>query len=169
MRPADAKTVADFLLVTLETEIPVTLRVFNAVPDDKLDYRPDSVSKSALDLLRHITLEDEWFLNAVSDGQFGPLPDQSDTCGLMTPADAIAQYTARVPPAIERVRAVPSEALARHVDLMGAFQMPAVGFLSLMLRHSVHHRGQLSSYLRSMGAKVPGIYGPSADTVMLSA
>jgi uncharacterized damage-inducible protein DinB len=34
----------------------------------------------------------------------------------------------------------------------------------LMCSHSVHHRGQLSAYLRPMGAKVPGIYGPSGDT-----
>ena len=43
-------------------------------------------------------------------------------------------------------------------------KMPAVTFLSLNVRHSVHHRGQLSSYLRPMGAKVPGIYGPSGDS-----
>jgi uncharacterized damage-inducible protein DinB len=43
-------------------------------------------------------------------------------------------------------------------------KMPAVEFLSLTLRHSAHHRGQLSAYLRAMGGKVPPIYGPTADT-----
>jgi uncharacterized damage-inducible protein DinB len=43
------------------------------------------------------------------------------------------------------------------------FDFPGVDYLSLSLRHSVHHRGQLSAYLRPMGAKVPGIYGPSGD------
>lgn len=169
MRPADAKTVADFLLATLTSEIPVTTRVFGAVPDDRLDYRPDAVSKTALELVRHITLEDEWMLNAVADGQFGPVPDQSDACGLMKPADAVAQYDARVSAAMARVKALPAEALTREVDLMGAFQMPAVQFLSLMIRHSTHHRGQLSAYLRAMGSKVPSIYGPSADTMTMSA
>jgi uncharacterized damage-inducible protein DinB len=51
------------------------------------------------------------------------------------------------------------------VDMFG-MQMPALQFLSLALRHSVHHRGQLSAYLRSAGSKVPAIYGPSADTPM---
>lgn len=165
MTPADAKIVADFLIRTLEAEIPITTGVLSAVPDGRLDYRPDNVSKSALDLMRHITLEDEWMLNAVADGVFGPVPDQSDACGLMTPADAAAMYRDRVTAAMARVRALPGEALTREVDLMGAFQMPAVGFLSLMIRHSAHHRGQLSSYLRAMGGKVPGIYGPSADTM----
>ncbi len=37
-------------------------------------------------------------------------------------------------------------------------------FLAMAIKHSVHHRGQLGTYLRAMGGKVPGIYGPSADT-----
>jgi len=57
MRSEEAKTVADFLLSTLEGEIPITTSVFGAVPGDKLDYRPDNVSKTALGLLRHVTLE----------------------------------------------------------------------------------------------------------------
>jgi uncharacterized damage-inducible protein DinB len=38
----------------------------------------------------------------------------------------------------------------------------------MMLRHSAHHRGQLSAYLRAMGGKVPSIYGPSADTMAVT-
>jgi uncharacterized damage-inducible protein DinB len=48
--------------------------------------------------------------------------------------------------------------------MFGVFQLPAVHFIALALKHSVHHRGQLSAYLRAMGGAVPGIYGPSADT-----
>jgi len=169
MTSADAQTIAHFLLATLETEIPVTTRVFSAVPGDRLDYRPDDVSKTALGLLRHITLEDEWFLNAVTDGRFAPAPDDSDACRLMTPADAIAHYSQRMPTAIARARTLPGEAFMQEIDLMGAFRLPAIQFLSMMVRHSVHHRGQLSAYLRAMGAKVPGIYGPSADSATASA
>ncbi|MBM3793379.1 MAG: hypothetical protein FJW31_04785 [Acidobacteria bacterium] len=49
------------------------------------------------------------------------------------------------------------------VDFMGVFQQPAVGFVTMAMNHSIHHRGQLSSYLRPMGAKVQAIYGMSAD------
>jgi uncharacterized damage-inducible protein DinB len=42
-------------------------------------------------------------------------------------------------------------------------------YLNLSLKHSVHHRGQLSAYLRPMGAKVPSIYGPSADEPLQAA
>jgi uncharacterized damage-inducible protein DinB len=43
------------------------------------------------------------------------------------------------------------------------FQSPAVVFLQIALNHSIHHRGQLSVYLRPMGSKVPSIYGESYD------
>lgn len=168
MTPADAKTVTDFLLATLETEIRLTTSVFRAVPHDKLDYRPDTVSKTALDLIRHIVLEDEWILAAVADGRFSPVPDQSEACGLMTPGEAAAQYPERIRAAMARVQALPAEALTRELDLMGMLRMPAVEFVSLMVRHSAHHRGQLSAYLRAMGGKVPAIYGPSADTLAVS-
>jgi uncharacterized damage-inducible protein DinB len=45
-----------------------------------------------------------------------------------------------------------------------AFQMPAALYLEFTVKHSVHHRGQLSTYLRPMGSKVPAIYGESYDS-----
>jgi uncharacterized damage-inducible protein DinB len=163
MNPAEAKTVANFLLAEIANEAQTTVRVFGAVPAGRLDYTPDPKSKTALGLLRHITLEDEWLLTGVANGQFVPPPDDSDACGIMTPQDAIARYNERIPAAMERVRALSGEDLTRIVDMLGFIQMPAINFLSLAVKHSAHHRGQLSTYLRPMGGKVPGIYGPSAD------
>ena len=163
MTPDAAHQIARFLIATIKAEIPITAGVFAAVPADRLEYRPHPMSKSALELLRHLTIEDEWFLNSVADGAFAAFPDDSDACGIRTPADAVAEYQRRLPAALERVAALPGDALTRPIDFFGGMKMPAVGYISLMMRHSIHHRGQLSAYLRSMGAKVPGIYGPSAD------
>jgi len=58
---------------------------------------------------------------------------------------------------------MPGEELNKVIDMFGMFQMPGVNFLAITVKHSVHHRGQLSSYLRAMGGKVPGIYVPTAD------
>lgn len=164
MNPADAKTVANFLLADFAHEVQTTARVLGAVPADRLDYRPDDKSKTALGLLRHITLEDEWFLNSIVTGTFTNPPDDSDACGIHTPAEAVARYQQRIPAALERVRALDPEQLTRTLDLLGMIQLPAINFISLGMKHSVHHRGQLSSYLRAMGGSVPGIYGPTADT-----
>jgi uncharacterized damage-inducible protein DinB len=160
----DTKTVADFLVADFENEMQTTLRVIEAVPNDHLDYRPDSKSKTTLGLVRHITLEDEWLLNCIADGQFTPPPDSSDACCIATPADAVARYKEKVPAALDRVRAMSGEKLANVIDLFGMMQAPGVNFLAMATKHSIHHRGQLSTYLRPMGGKVPGIYGPSADT-----
>ena len=53
--------------------------------------------------------------------------------------------------------------LAKQMDFRGMMTMPAVGFITFSMHHIIHHRGQLSSYIRPMGGHVPSIYGPSAD------
>jgi len=164
MNATEAKIIADYLVANFELEMQTTIGVLSAVPNDKLAYQPDPISKSGIGLVRHIVLEDEWLLNSIADGQFNPPPDDSDACGIMTPADGIAQYQVKLPAALTRVRAMSPEQLTQVIDLFGMIQMPAVDFLSLTLKHSVHHRGQLSSYIRPMGGRVPSIYGPSANT-----
>jgi len=49
------------------------------------------------------------------------------------------------------------------IPFFGVMEMPAVAYLNFMNLHTAHHRGQLSTYLRPMGSKVPSIYGGSAD------
>ena len=164
MNSNETKTVADFLVADFESEMETTLRVIEAVPNGRLDYRPDPKSKTALGLIRHITLEDEWLLNCIANGAFTPPPDDSDACGIMNPADAVARYKGKVRVALDRVRTLPGDKLTNVIDLLGMIQMPGINFLAMAAKHSVHHRGQLSTYLRPMGGKVPGIYGPSADT-----
>ena len=164
MNSAEAKIIADYLLGNFELEMQTTARVVGAVPYENLSYQPDALSKSGIGLVRHIVLEDEWFLNSIADGQFNPPPDDSDACGIMNPADGVAQYQAKMPAAIGRVRAMSPEQLTQVIDLFGIMQLRAVDFIGLALHHSIHHRGQLSSYIRPMGGKVPGVYGPSGDT-----
>ncbi|HEY3928153.1 MAG TPA: DinB family protein [Candidatus Koribacter sp.] len=164
MNPNEAKTVANFLLADFTYETQTTLRVLAAVPNTHLDYRPDEKAKTGLGLVRHIVLEDEWILTSIANGAFNQPPDDSDACGIMTPADGVARYQQRIPAAIERLRALSGEQLLQTLDLLGIVQMPAINFLAMSTKHSVHHRGQLSTYLRPMGGTVPGIYGPTADT-----
>lgn len=164
MDSTQAKTIAEFLITDFESEMQTTLRVISAVPNNRLDYQPDSKSKTGLGLVRHLTLEDEWLLNSIADGVFASPPDDSDACGIMSPADAAARYKVRVPAALDRVRAMSGEQLGNVIDLFGVIQGTGVNFLAITLKHSIHHRGQLSAYLRAMGGNVPGIYGPSADT-----
>ncbi|HUV68072.1 MAG TPA: DinB family protein [Terracidiphilus sp.] len=164
MGSAETKTVADFLIADFENEMQTTLRVMAAVPDGHLDYQPDAKAKTGLGLVRHIALEDAWLLNCIANGAFVPPPDGSDACGIMSPAEGVARYKKDTAAALSRVRAMTGDQLNTVLDLLGLMQAPGINFLSMALKHSVHHRGQLSTYVRPMGGTVPGIYGPSADT-----
>jgi uncharacterized damage-inducible protein DinB len=158
------RAIANLLVAEFEQEAQTTIKVISAVPDGGTGYQPDAKSKTALGLVRHIAVSDEWMLNAVITGAFGKPADESDTSGLMKPADGAAFYGTHVSAALAKVKAMSDEDLARTIDFFGMMQMPAVNLLSLALKHSIHHRGQLSAYLRAAGGKVPGIYGPSADS-----
>ena len=164
MNPTEVKNVANFLVADFENEMQTTLRIIEAVPASAQNYQPDAKSKTALGLVRHLALEDEWLLNCIANGSFTPPPDDSDACGIMCPADAVSRYKEKIPAALNRVRAMTGEQLSGLIDMFGMMKAPGINYLAMATKHSVHHRGQLSTYMRPMGGKVPGIYGPSADT-----
>jgi uncharacterized damage-inducible protein DinB len=83
---------------------------------------------------------------------------------LTTVPEVVAFYEKVFGEALDRVQAASADELTRMVDFFGKMNAPAVTFLTLTNNHSIHHRGQLSAYLRSMGSKVPDIYGPSGDS-----
>jgi hypothetical protein len=64
---------------------------------------------------------------------------------------------------VEKVKQLGGEQLAKPLSFFGAFNFPAVYYLTFLSQHTIHHLGQLNAYLRPMGAKVPAIYGPSGD------
>jgi uncharacterized damage-inducible protein DinB len=148
-------------LPALKNESQLTKKVIEAVPADKAGHRPDPVSKTAMELIRHIAAADVRFAETVINGQFSTaavLPD-----GLETPAEIAAWYEKAYAERLDALTKLSGEQLTKVVDFRGMFQRPAVMFLMMGVHHTIHHRGQLSSYLRCMGAKVPSIYGESFD------
>jgi uncharacterized damage-inducible protein DinB len=152
-----------FLLGALEREHTTTRRVVEAIPNDKGDYRPDSIVKCANDLAWHIVGAEHRFMDAVVNGAFD-FTSPGRPAELQTSADIARWYAATFSRDAQRVASLPVDALMRVVDFRGIFQLPAVTYLQTAQMHSIHHRGQLSMYLRPMGAKVPAIYGESYDS-----
>ena len=163
MSPDQATTILQSVgLPSLNAEHPVTRRVIAAIPDDKVDYRPDEIVKSAIDLAWHIVTAEVRFMNAVSAGTFDLTPyPRPDT--VRTADDVNRWYEEQFGKAFDRLKQTSGDQLIKAVDFRGLFQFPAVVYVQLGLNHSIHHRGQLSMYLRPMGAKVPSIYGESYD------
>ena len=149
-------------LGTLKTESRTTKKILEAVPADKAQYKPDPASRSAIELARHIAAADNRFVEAVINGVFDTSPSMIPE-NVKAPAEIASWYEERYAKNFEALTKLAGEQLVKIVDFRGMFQRPAVTFLITGLHHTIHHRGQLSSYLRCMGAKVPSIYGESYD------
>jgi len=154
-----ATAVAQALGQQIQQEWMTTVKVLAAIPEDKKHYKPDPKGRSAWELAVHICLADVWFLNGVLKQDFTPH-------GEAAPADTVQGlvdwYKHEMPKALEHVLALDGVKLAAIVDFYG-MKMPNAQFLVFQAVHNAHHRGQLATYLRPMGSKVPSIYGGSAD------
>jgi len=155
--------VHNVILGMLKNEHRTTQAVLAAVPPANLDYRPEPCAKPARELLRHIASADNFFLKSVVDGVFVPgsvkIPED-----VKTPEEIVRWYSAEYAKNFEAVTRMSGEQLIKAVDFRGMFSLQAFAFLQAGLLHVVHHRGQLSTYLRPMGGKVPAIYGESYDS-----
>jgi uncharacterized damage-inducible protein DinB len=148
-----------------ERETATTLRVLNAYPQDQSELRPHERLKTARELAAMFTMEMA-AIDGVLRGTFTFPPK----------APPMPQNWKEVIEGFEKVRASALEALRDVSDesigsgtvpfLTGPKtpgQWPKMKFLWFLLLDQIHHRGQLSIYLRIAGGKLPSIYGPTAD------
>jgi uncharacterized damage-inducible protein DinB len=161
--PDQAIFILGLSLPALKVEHATTKHVIEAIPLDKGDYRPDPVSKSALELAWHIVAAEKRFLSGIPAGafDFNPIarPDSARNS-----ADIARWFDDMFATNISLIERLNGGQLARIMDFRGILKLPAVGFIQFALNHTIHHRGQLSAYLRPMGAKIPSIYGESHDS-----
>jgi uncharacterized damage-inducible protein DinB len=159
---AQAEFLRDYLLPLLIGECRATSRVLEAVPEERADYRPDPRSRTARELAWHIIASDLDFIAAIRRGSF-----ESSEAGSPVPSETIAEmrarYDAGCESGLEAIKTLTGEQLASPIPFFGTFNYETVVYLTFLMNHSIHHRGQLMAYLRAMGSTVPAIYGPSAD------
>jgi len=158
MNPEQAAFVAQLYIQGLENEYKITRRVLAAVPEDKKEFRLDPNARTAFELASHIAGVDVWFVNGVAKGEFVPEGDRK----FGSVKEIVDYYDKEFPAAIERVKALPPEKLAKNIQFY-SFNFPAAMYLAFVNNHSIHHRGQLAANLRPMGSKCPNIYGGSYD------
>jgi uncharacterized damage-inducible protein DinB len=148
------------MLDGIEREAESTKKVIAAIPDAKSDYRPDPNARTARELAWHIANTDVQFLDGIADLNFGMnSPEQKPE----TSAEVVAWYDEHIKRGIARVKGMTAEQLMTPVGFFNVFNLPAVLYLGFLNNHSIHHRGELATYLRPMGSKVPSIYGGSYD------
>jgi uncharacterized damage-inducible protein DinB len=162
LQPEQALAILQFTLPFLQREHETTKKIMAAIPEGKATYRPDPIAKTAFDLAAHIAGAEHMFLTAVGSSGFdysvSKRPESVETI-----ADIRRWCSETFEKNFERLSKADGESLARVIDFRGRLQMPSVFFVQLAIAHTSHHRGQLTVYLRPMGAKVPSIYGESYD------
>jgi uncharacterized damage-inducible protein DinB len=160
MKAESASAVLEFLIPAVEQEAALTRKVLLAVPAEKGHHRPHDKAMSALELCWHIAATETFFITAVTTGAFAPFLKMPEE--IKTTTDVVAWFDKQVAANVAKLKSMSGEQAAKIVESpFGA--RPAITFLNLSINHTSHHRGQLSTYLRPMGAKVPSIYGTSRD------
>ncbi len=160
--PEFALCYRQLMLDGLGRELEITKKVIAAIPDSKSDYRPDPNARTAWELAWHLANTDIQFLNGIADLNFtmqNPKPEDKPK----TPAELVDWYQTNFKNEADRIAALTADQLLTPVNFMGVFNFPVVFYLGFVNNHSIHHRGELATYLRPMGSKVPAIYGGSFD------
>lgn len=152
----------EFFIQRWESELPAFGKVLNAVPEDQLSYRPHERSASAGGLAWQLADEQQQLCDLLDNGQVSleikPHPSKREI--LAAWEKATSQLRERLRSADDKKWSGPAKFIMGGKEVWtDTMENMFWGYLFDM----VHHRGQLSTYLRPMGGKVPAIYGPSAD------
>ncbi len=166
-------TIADTLLPDFDTEFAATRRVLARVPDASADWKPHPKSFSLSQLAMHLANFGRWgSLTMIADELDLARPDMAPahrepftgTAALLETFDRQAgEFRAQLASADDD--AMRAMWTLKHGERVG-FTMPRMSVLrSTVLHHMIHHRGQLTVYLRLLDVPLPDVYGPTADTL----
>jgi uncharacterized damage-inducible protein DinB len=150
-----------------DREVEITKRVLGAIPEGKKDYRPEPHARTAWELAWHIANTDNQFLDGIADLKF-TMGNPAEADKPKTVAELVDWYGKNMKRGTDRVRAMSAEQLLTPIQFF-TFNLPAAFYLGFLNNHSIHHRGELATYLRPMGSKVPSIYGGSFDEPLQAA
>ncbi len=138
-------------------ESKTTAKVLARIPEGS-DYRPDPKSRTAQEIAWQIVCEERMIIEALESGKMAWDPPPAPA----TMREVLAAYEAQAATLPARWKALPAARWEGNLDFFGTGR-PAGLMAWSFLFDIVHHRGQISTYLRPMGSTVPQIYGPSGD------
>ena len=158
-------TSKESFLLMWGAEAEATKRVLGAMPDKNTDWRPHPKSRSALELTAFVAGHAPVLAMLMETGEIrgGPAPAPKSI------KEAARVFSALLPKVDQALKTMDEKTWdTRMTTLYGpkgeVWQtLPMGGMIWSTLFDLIHHRGQLSTYIRPMGGKVPSIYGPSAD------
>ena len=150
-------------LGTWEQETQSTLKLLRALPTSKYDFRPDAGGRSLGELAWHLAEGDAYMTYGIEKGVFDmndrpPHIERPKTVEALAPAFEVVYKDA-----VARVKKLKPEDLDRTLPFFG-MTLPIRDILwTMVLCHSIHHRGQLALMCRLAGGQAPGLYGPNRE------
>ena len=160
----------EFFIRTLSYEYPAFVDVCKALPADRLDYRPHPGSRTAGELAAMLVSLQQSCIDLCEKGSssFNSGMRWHPASALTTLDKMIAAFEQHHRALVEKLNGLDDATWQRPAWLTQGDQEIILkdtigGLLWIALFDAVHHRGQLSTYIRPMGGKVPSIYGPSGD------
>ena len=153
----------EFCIARRKAEVPTFVRVLKAVPQGRSDYKPDPKARTAAELAWYMAEEEASLVGLLETGTI----EWKDQPPPSTMAEIVAGYersAAAVDGKLAKLDEAGWDKKASFVMGGSAVWETTVGEMMWgFLFDMIHHRGQLATYLRPMGGKVPSIYGPTAD------
>jgi uncharacterized damage-inducible protein DinB len=155
------------LLAEFDHEMGTTRRLLERIPDDRLSWKPHEKSMSLGALATHLATLPHWGGTIMNEMWFDLAGAPLNTADKTSRAEILSAFDETTRQTRAWLDKTDAELVVPWTLKRGGhevFTMPRVAaFRTFVLYHTVHHRGQLSVYLRLNGVAVPAIYGPSAD------
>lgn len=161
----------DAMLADFDHEMAVTRQVLERVPETAFDWRPHEKSFTLGGLATHLAQLPRWGTSILNHDSYDVGGAQNRTTARTTRAEVLDIFDQHVSDVRRRlVTMADQEFLAPWTLTKGGtaiFSMPKLAALKrFLLHHVIHHRGQMTVYLRLQGVPLPPIYGPTADEAM---
>jgi uncharacterized damage-inducible protein DinB len=160
----------DALLAEFDQELATTRRLIERVPDAQLDWKPHRKSMSIGDLATHLCGLAGWGVFVAERPELDLNPDGKGVRppALGSPAEMLKLFDENARKARAAIAAIPDPAMMEPWTLKNAgaviFTLPRAAVLrTFVMNHIIHHRGQLTVYLRLRDVPLPSVYGPTAD------
>jgi len=152
-------TEKDILKTVMTREFATTLRVIQAFPQAELDFKPHQRSRNAESLLKGFVFEIGVMIGAIRHNIDMDKLHQYQPNDLLQISDDFEKNSSDL---LKEFETADQQRLNAKVEFFGR-EMRVIDILWGMTLDQIHHRGQLSVYIRMAGGRVPSIYGPSAD------
>lgn len=161
-------TSAKTFAAELKHEAASTEKMLSRVPLEKGSWKPDEKSMTLERLARHVAEMSEWATITANHDELDFTKNTTPNPEMKTTEQLLAFFKEKNDAAIAALENMPEGDISKPWTLRSGehiiFTLPkGIVLRTMVMNHIVHHRGQLSVYLRLLGVPVPGMYGPSAD------